>query len=464
LYKYDIIREEIIPGSLEDFRALMHEIYELQPRLGENNIFLQGERTPSDYAKNMGRWEVTLGGTLQQRGFVLARQLPDGTTKLQFAYYSKFQPIGSQFEIEFVNHVMRQYASMNSNADILIVTVTKVESRAVMDVFAEVTKQTAVATSVDDRVYHNLGVINGKRVFMVQSEMGSGGLGASSQTVQRGINALSPKMVIMVGIAFGINADKQSIGDILVSQQLMLYELQRVGTEKGTLRIIPRGDRPHASSTLINLFRSADLYWDESRAKVRFGLILSGEKLVDNADFQQQLREFEPEAIGGEMEGAGLYVACQDAKVDWVLVKSICDWADGNKAENKDAHQNLAAHNAASFVLHGLRHASDLSTSSADSENVDDKLDPEYENILKVAYSAEKSSPDKALHLTGPDHMKTLGIEPDSRIRVQQFRYLDNEGYIEDVGIGSNVIYYTICLTEKGREYCKKYNLEQIVT
>ncbi len=89
-----------------------------------------------------------------------------------------------------------------------------------------------------------------------------------------------------------------------------------------------------------------------------------------------------------------------------------------------------------------------------------DKLDPEYENILKIAYLAEKSSLDKVLHLTGPDHMKTLGIESDSRIRVQQFRYLDNEGYIKDVGIGSNVIYCTIRLTEKGREYCKKYNLE----
>ena len=56
LYKYDIIREEIIFGSLEDFRALMHEIYQLQPSFAEDSIFLQGERTPSDYLENMGRW------------------------------------------------------------------------------------------------------------------------------------------------------------------------------------------------------------------------------------------------------------------------------------------------------------------------------------------------------------------------------------------------------------------------
>ena len=66
-----------------------------------------------------------------------------------------------------------------------------------------------------------------------------------------------------------------------------------------------------------------------------FGTILSGAKLVDSMDFRQQLRALEPEAIGGEMEGAGLYVACHDLKVDWILVKAICDFADGQKSRNK---------------------------------------------------------------------------------------------------------------------------------
>jgi nucleoside phosphorylase len=246
---------------------------------------------------------------------------------------------------------------MNLHADVLIVTATTVESKAVVEVFQKTTGYVPKPTPVGNRVYHALGVVNGTSVFMVQSEMGSGGLGASQQTVQKGIAALSPIAVIMVGIAFGVNSEKQSLGDILISQQLMLYELQRVGTEKGRLKLIPRGDRVHASPRLLNLFRSAVLYWDDSKAKVHFGLILSGEKLVDNVDFRQKLRKLEPEAIGGEMEGAGLYVACQDAKVDWILVKAICDWADGHKANDKDEHQRLAAHNAASFVLHMLQQA-----------------------------------------------------------------------------------------------------------
>ena len=106
-----LFREEIILGSIDDFRALMHEIYEFQPQMREDSIYLQGERTPSDYPQNMGRWEVTLGGTFQKRGFVIARQLPNGTTKLQFAYHSKFKPIGSQFDVEFVNQIISQSTS-----------------------------------------------------------------------------------------------------------------------------------------------------------------------------------------------------------------------------------------------------------------------------------------------------------------------------------------------------------------
>jgi len=87
-------------------------------------------------------------------------------------------------------------------------------------------------------------------------------------------------------------------------------------------------------------------------APVEFGLILSGEKLIADQTFRDQLIKLEPESIGGDMEGAGLYIAAVDAKVDWILVKAICDWADGKK--NDDAQQ-LAACNAAKFVCHVLQ-------------------------------------------------------------------------------------------------------------
>ena len=238
-------------------------------------------------------------------------------------------------------------------ADILVVTATPVESRAVLQAFQTALGDRATPQSIDGRVYFDLGTIHKARLFLTQSEMGSGGLDASLQTVQKGIETLQPAAVVMVGIAFGVNEEKQSIGDLLVTEQLRLYDLQRVGSSAGQPQLMLRGDKPHASPWLINHFKSSVLQW--AGAEVRFGVVLTGEKLVDNLDFRDQLRSLEAEAIGGEMEGAGMYVACQDKKVDWILIKAICDWADGNKAQDKEARQQSAAQNAAAFLLHGLQ-------------------------------------------------------------------------------------------------------------
>lgn len=238
----------------------------------------------------------------------------------------------------------------NSITKVLIVTVTEVEGQAVLNAFESATRQKAQAETHGDRVYQNLGTLNNSQIFMAISEMGSQGLGAAQQTAQKAIAALRPQAVFAVGIAFGIDK-KQEIGEILVSQQLIPYELQRVGKEE----IILRGDRPHSSPALINFLKSAKLTWQGS--KVHFGLVLSGEKLVDHLEYRNKLKTLATEAIGGEMEGAGIYTSCQDAKVDWIVVKAICDWADGHKSQDKANRQQQAADNAAKFVVHALQHA-----------------------------------------------------------------------------------------------------------
>jgi nucleoside phosphorylase len=239
-------------------------------------------------------------------------------------------------------------------ADVLLVTVTEVETGAVFDVLKELCERAYKRCFVGDKTYYDLGMINGARVFLVQSEMGTGGPGGSLLTVHEGVLALNPSVVVMVGIAFGLNERKQHIGDILVASQLCGYELQRYGTHPdGTPFLVLRGDRATASIRLLDRFRSG--YQDWQGQSVQFGLILSGEKLVDNLDFRDQLHRLEGEAIGGEMEGAGLYAVAQRLKVDWILVKAICDWADGKKSRNKAQRQKKAARNAALFTLHVLQ-------------------------------------------------------------------------------------------------------------
>lgn len=82
-----------------------------------------------------------------------------------------------------------------------------------------------------------------------------------------------------------------------------------------------------------------------------FGPLLSGEKLVDDLEFKNQLFARHPNAVGGEMEGAGFYAAAQRKRVPCILLKSICDWGDGQKHKK---HQPLAAAAAASLLFRVL--------------------------------------------------------------------------------------------------------------
>jgi nucleoside phosphorylase len=237
--------------------------------------------------------------------------------------------------------------------DVLLVTVNDHETRAIHDEFELATGHAAVPVPLGGRVYRDLGEVNGTTVFHALSEMGSSSVGAMQQTVDKAIRALDPGAVIAVGIAFGVNEKKQSIGDILLSKQLRPYDLQRVGS-KGEVRL--RGDKPHATPRLIDHFDGfRQTAWDGT--KVIPGVLLTGEKLIDDIDYRDSLIAIEAEAIGGEMEGIGLYVPCHEHKVDWVVIKAICDWADGNKGVNKKRRQQKAAKNAAEFLVKALQYA-----------------------------------------------------------------------------------------------------------
>lgn len=235
-------------------------------------------------------------------------------------------------------------------ADLLLVTATEVEARAVLNM-SSLHGSTFGQLHIEDNTYFDLGVIGGARIFMVQSEMGAGGPAGATLVVHEGIKALSPSAVIMIGIAFGLIPEKQRLGDILVARQLVGYELQKIEQGPDGEEIIrPRGDRVQASPRLLSRLRACIFDWQGP--KVHFGLILSGDKLANHKNFRNKLLSIEPEAVGGEMEGTGVYAAAYRNKVDWILVKAICDWADGHK---DDAYQQQAAENAVRFILYVLQ-------------------------------------------------------------------------------------------------------------
>lgn len=233
---------------------------------------------------------------------------------------------------------------------IALIVATEIELKQILLQLTPLPRRKKNWKVIADRDTYYIGKFGAFEAVVMLCSMGSEGVSGSTLSIDSVIREWKPSIVILLGIAFGANRTKHLPGDVLVAEHIIPYEQQRIGDE-----ILFRNPIPPASPSLIDRFRHA-LDWDfcrpdGSKCKFKIGPILSGSKLVDNSQFKQELLNQYPNAIGGEMEGAGLWSAADRHRKDWILVKGVCDWADGNKHED---YQQMAAASAVSLCKHVL--------------------------------------------------------------------------------------------------------------
>ncbi len=242
--------------------------------------------------------------------------------------------------------------ALKDEMDVVIITATNVELKAVLRLLTPLPqRKRALLVYAGPETYY-LGKFGAHNAVVTKCRMGaidSGGVILATEQAQR---LWRPKAIIMTGIAFGKALDKQKMADVLIASQIISYEQQRVGEKE----IVYRGSIPPSNTTLLNRFENVQNWKfirpDGQACAIHIGPILSGEKLIDNPKFKATLFKHFPQAIGGEMEGAGLVAASGRVGTAWILVKSICDWGDGKKHKQ---HQPLAAAAAVSLVHHVLK-------------------------------------------------------------------------------------------------------------
>jgi len=182
------------------------------------------------------------------------------------------------------------------------------------------------------------------RVFHVRTSAGSGGASGAMIMGNIAIEELKPQFVISLGICFGMDESKQKLCDVVVSEMIHDYEKKRVSD----LRPEDRGATREAGPTLLSRARAQRAIWDAF--PVHVGVVASGEKLVDDRDFRDKLKLSQPIPIAGDMEAWGLSAVCHSAKVEFIMVKGICDWG----FEKDKSKQQKAAENACAFALSAL--------------------------------------------------------------------------------------------------------------
>lgn len=219
------------------------------------------------------------------------------------------------------------------NPDVALIVATEMELLQTLRVMTPLPRRGILWKVMNDCDTYFLGSFGAFTTVVFRTNMGSLGAGGSALSINDAIKKWNPRVLILLGIAFGMSRKNHQAGDVLVANNVIPYELQRIGKQK-----IFRCSKVPSSTSLLDRFQKV-LEWrfvrpDDTLCKRYVGPILSGEKLVDNIDFKNSLQNEYPDAIGGEMEGSGLWSAADRNRKEWIIVKGVCDWGDGKSIKS----------------------------------------------------------------------------------------------------------------------------------
>lgn len=218
----------------------------------------------------------------------------------------------------------------------------------------------------DNRVYYIYQKSPGLNIICA-SALGMGQLN-SAILAKDAIEKWNPQKIILTGIC-GALSKKISLGDLIVSDHIVDYELGKVeDAERVTRWNVYRSD-----AILLNELKNYknntwSSYIKEPRPDnksykkpaVHFGTYLSGNKVIANEKEADSLKSIWHKAYGIEMEAAGIAAVIHQMKnpPSFIMVKSACDYADSNKNDN---WQEYSANASAAFIASYI-FESDLNT------------------------------------------------------------------------------------------------------
>ena len=233
---------------------------------------------------------------------------------------------------------------------LLLLTATDIERQEVLKALTPLKREEAIYVTYKGALTYYIGAFGAYGAILVKSGTGIGRADGAIMTTHKAIQFWEPKAIVMIGIAFGVDKKEQRIGDVLVSEQIIPYDVRKEG------KSIPiyRAEHPPASLFLRGRFSEVRGWTfklpDGQPATYSIAPMLSGEVFINNKAFRDNLVKAFPKVRGGDMEATGVYVVANESKIDWIVIKAICGFADGTKDVNKEANQLLAIQSAISLA------------------------------------------------------------------------------------------------------------------
>lgn len=200
-------------------------------------------------------------------------------------------------------------------------------------------------------------------------------------TTKDAINRWKPRYVLLVGIAAGFEENDASLGDVLVSDQVVDYELQKVFEEPPRSGfwnwLFGKQPKPRESYRFkvqpadTRLVQAAQNFsgdgWnalmtvprpDTDKPTRLVGPMATGDKVVQRKALVNELLSYWPKLVGLEMEAGGVASACFQAPSHpgFFMVRGVSDLADENKGKvGVKKWRSYASDVAASYAIALLR-------------------------------------------------------------------------------------------------------------
>lgn len=232
---------------------------------------------------------------------------------------------------------------LKGKIDVVIITATKLETDILHTKLKPIQGYSQIIKIICEKTAYYIGIFEDYTICHSQCvNMGSTQAGSSSVTTFQAISHWNPKVLIMIGIAFGVDKENQKIGDVLIAETINGYNYVKVANSKETHRgkTIPSTD--NLTRRINEIAKNWNYLVGEEKMKSICGEVLSGDTLINDIEYRNKLTTLHEKAIGGEMEGIGFYSASSEKEIPMILLKSICDYADGNKDTDKDKNQKIA--------------------------------------------------------------------------------------------------------------------------
>lgn len=195
--------------------------------------------------------------------------------------------------------------------------------------------------------------IEGEEIKVICNTPDNMGTTDTAIATSKMIDYYKPKVIVMFGIAAGIQ-NQVNLGDIIFASTCYSHETGKYIEENGETVFLPTTSHVNASSNLVSIAKELkftndifnDFYSSYSGNKpmhpprIHNGPMSSGNAVIANDKILKGLIKNERKLLGVDMEIYGLYRACYLSKhptPKFIAFKSVSDFADNNK--NDEYHQ-----------------------------------------------------------------------------------------------------------------------------